>query len=180
WIYKIIKLKNISALLICILLIILIILPIWFLTPILINQSLKVYFIAQQTDFVTPLQNIFPSLFASAEFSAEVGVITHSFVTRISNSLVNALADILLNFPVIFLQLLVVFFTFFFVLRDQEQLVAYVKSLLPFSKDVEKKLFESSKAITASVIYGQVIIGIIRSFGTYSRTINTSISSYTT
>ncbi len=162
WIYKIIKLKNISALLICILLIVLIILPIWFLTPILINQSLKVYFIAQQTDFVTPLQNIFPSLFASEEFSTEVGSITHSFVTKIANSLVNSLADIVLNFPVIFLQLLVVFFTFFFVLRDQEQLVAYVKSLLPFSKDVEKKLFESSKAITASVIYGQVIIGIIQ------------------
>lgn len=162
WVYKVIKLKNISALLICILLIVLIILPIWFLTPILINQSLKIYFIAQQTDFITPLQNIFPSLFASAEFSTEVGVITHSFVTKIANSLVNSLADILLNFPVIFLQLLVVFFTFFFVLRDQEQLVAYVKSLLPFSKDVEKKLFESSKAITASVIYGQVVIGIIQ------------------
>ena len=162
WIYKIIKLKNISALLICILLIVLIILPIWFLTPILIDQALKVYFVAQQTDFVTPLKNIFPSLFASEQFSAEVGAITSSFVTKVADSLVNSLADILLNFPVIFLQLLVVFFTLFFVIRDKEQLVDYVKSLLPFSKSVEKKLFDSSKAITASVLYGQVIIGIIQ------------------
>lgn len=159
-VYKIIKSKNITAALICLLLIILIILPIWFLTPILINQSLKIYLATQQMDFVTPIKNVFPSLFASEQFSAEVGSIIYSFVIKVADSLVNALANIILNFPVIFLQLLVVFFTFFFVLRDKEQLVSYVQSLLPFSKEVEKKLFESSKAITASVIYGQVIIGI--------------------
>lgn len=158
--YKIIKSKNISAALICILLLLLIILPIWFLTPILINQSFKVYLSTQQLDFVTPLQNIFPSLFASEEFSAEVGSILYSFVTKITNSLVNSFANIILNFPVIFLQLLVVFFTFFFILRDKEQLVEYIQSLLPFPKNIEKKLFESTRAITISVIYGQVIIGI--------------------
>ena len=161
-IYKITKLKNVSAALICILLLLLIILPIWFLTPILINQSFKVYLATQQMDFVTPLRNFFPSLFASEEFSAEVGSILYSFVTNVANSLVNSLANIILNFPVIFLQLLVVFFTFFFVLRDKKQLVEYIQSLLPFSKKIEKKLFTSTKGITISVIYGQVIIGIIQ------------------
>ena len=60
------------------------------------------------------------------------------------------------------LQFLVVFFTFFFILRNKEESVTYIKSLLPFSKEVEKKLFESSRGITISVIYGQVIVGIIQ------------------
>ncbi|MFH1661786.1 MAG: AI-2E family transporter, partial [Candidatus Falkowbacteria bacterium] len=60
----------------------------------------------------------------------------------------------------LFLQSLVVLFTFFFVLRDKEELVLYLKSLSPFTKEVEKKFFDSSKRITASVIYGQVIIGL--------------------
>ena len=60
------------------------------------------------------------------------------------------------------LQLLVVFFTFFFVLRDKDKLLDYIQSLLPFSKDVEKKLFTQTKGITMSVLYGQVVIGILQ------------------
>ena len=33
---------------------------------------------------------------------------------------------------------------------------------MPFSKEVEKKLFESSKNMTISVLYGQVVIGIFQ------------------
>jgi predicted PurR-regulated permease PerM len=162
WLYKIIKSKNISATIICLLLILLIVLPLWFLTPIVIDQSIKIYLASQQMDFVTPLKNIFPSLFASEGFSAEIGSIMHSFVTKVTNSLMNSLSKLILNFPTLFLQSLVVFFTFFFALRDKEQLLSYIKSLLPFSRDIEKKLFKSSKAITSSVIYGQIVIGIIQ------------------
>jgi len=57
---------------------------------------------------------------------------------------------------------LVVFFTFFFVLRDKDKLIAYTKSLSPFPREIETKLFDSSRAIATSVIYGQIIIGIIQ------------------
>ena len=162
WLFKITKLKNISAGFICILLIFLIVLPFWFLTPIFIEQSFQVYLISQQIDFVTPLKTIFPSLFVSEAFSVEVGSVIHSFVTKATNSIVNSFARILLNFPIIFLQFLVVFATFFFVLRDKEKIMSYIKSLMPFSKEVENKLIHSSRAITISVIYGQVVVGIIQ------------------
>jgi predicted PurR-regulated permease PerM len=137
-------------------------LPFWFFTPILINQSFKIYFAAKQTDFVTPLKTIFPSLFASDEFSAEIGSVIYSFVTDTANSFVNIFSQLILNFPTLFLQVLVTFFTLFFVLRDKEKIIDYVKSVMPFSKEVEKKLFESSKGITISVLYGQVLIGLIQ------------------
>jgi len=159
---KIIKSENLASFLICLFLFILIVLPFWLFTPILINQSFKIYFAAKQTDFVTPLKTIFPSLFASDEFSSEIGSVIYSFVTNTANSFVNMLSQMILNFPTLFLQFLVVFFTLFFVLKDKEKIVEYIKSLLPFSKDVEKKLFESSKGITISVIYGQVLTGIVQ------------------
>jgi len=162
WFYKIIKSKNISSFLICFLLILLIVLPLWFLTPVLIDQSIKIYVASQQMDFITPLKNIFPSLFTSEEFSAEIGSVIYSFITRITNSLMNYFSQLILNFPNLFLQFLVVFFTFFFVLKDKEEVISYIQSLSPFSKDVEKKLFKSSKEITSSVIYGQVIVGVIQ------------------
>jgi len=162
WLNKSINSKNISAFLMCFLLILLIIFPIWFLTPILIDQSFKIYLASQQIDFIQPLKNIFPSLFASEEFSAEIGSILSSFVTKMTNFLVNFLSKVILNFPTLFLQLLVVFFTFFFVLRDKDSFIDYIKSIMPFSQDIQNKIFKSSKEITSSVIYGQVIIGILQ------------------
>ncbi|MBR9701588.1 AI-2E family transporter [Candidatus Pacearchaeota archaeon] len=162
WVLKKVKSENLAAALVCIFLALLIILPMWFLTPILIDQSFKVFLASQQVDFVTPLKTIFPDLFASDAFSAEIGSVLQSFVTRVTNTLVNSFSSLILNFPTLFLQFLVVFFTFFFVLRDRESLVSYIQSLLPFSKDIEDKLFESSKDITVSVIYGQVIVGVLQ------------------
>ncbi len=160
WLYKKTKLKNFSASMICILLVILIILPLWFLIPILINQTFKIYLASQQLDFITPLKSIFPSL-SSEQFSTEIGTILQSFTTKITNSLMNFLSNLVLSFPTILLQSVVAFFILFFVLRDKEQLVSYMRGLSPFSKEVEKKLFDSSKAITVSVIYGQIIVGLI-------------------
>ncbi len=162
WIYKKTKLKNLSAGLMVFFLILLIILPLWFLTPILIDQSFKIYQTTQKMDFVTPLKNVFPSLFASEEFSAEIGSAIYSFVTKIANTLVNFLGRILLNFPTLFLQSIVAFFTFFFILRDKEPLTNYIRSLLPFSKDIEKKIFELTRGLTVSVIYGQIVVGMIQ------------------
>ncbi len=160
--YKLTKLKNISVLIICILLLAIIILPIWFFTPFLIDQSIKLYRASQQLDIVTPLKNIFPSIFASDEFSAQIGSAIHSFITNITNSLMNYFSKLLLNFPTIVLNIFVVFCTFFFVLRDKETIIDYIRSLLPFSKDVEKKLFTSTKDITYSVLYGQIMLGSIQ------------------
>ncbi|OGJ13083.1 hypothetical protein A3K82_03520 [Candidatus Pacearchaeota archaeon RBG_19FT_COMBO_34_9] len=162
WLYKITKFKNFPAILICVLLAALIILPLWFFTPMIIDESIKLYRVSQQLDIVAPLQKIFPSLFASQEFSQEVGSITHSFITKLTNSLMNYLSNIILDFPTIMLQIFVVFFTFFYALRDKNQIINYIKSLLPFSKEIEKKLFESTRDITFSVLYGQVILGLIQ------------------
>ncbi len=159
---KIIKSKNISASILTAAIILLVIFPVWFLTPIIINQSIKVYLASQQVDFVTPLKKIFPDLFASETFSTEVGSTIQAFVTKTTNYLVNSFSNLILNFPTLLLHSFIVFFTFFFVIRDKDSLIKYIQSLLPFPEDVEKKLFEASKAITTSVIYGQVIIGIIQ------------------
>ena len=162
WFHKITNSKNISAFLICFLLILLIVLPLWFLTPVIIDQSIKIYMASQQMDFAKPLKNIFPAIFSSEEFSTEIGSIIHSFVTKLTNKLMNSLSTLILNFPTIFLQSIVVFFTLFFVLRDKKEMLFYIKSLLPFTKDVENILFKLSKDITSSVIYGQIVIGIIQ------------------
>jgi predicted PurR-regulated permease PerM len=162
FINKFLKRRNLSAFLICLILIVLIILPLWYLAPTIINQAIKFYLSAQQMDFVTPLTNFFPNFFQSDTFSNEVADAMRTFITNATDSLFDSLSNILVNIPNIILEMIVVFFTFFFVLRDGDKLVLYIKSLIPFSKDVEDKLVKSTKEITLSILYGQVIVGIIQ------------------
>jgi len=159
---KYIKVQSLSAGIICFLLILLIILPIWFFTPIFLEQAFSIYQVIQKTDFVTPLKSIFPSLFESGQVSNEIASISQSFITKTANSLVNSFSEVILNFPLVMMQLFIVFFTFFYVLRDSDRIIHYLQTLNPFPKDVEEKLFKSSREITFSVVYGQVLIGIVQ------------------
>ncbi len=159
---EIVKSKNFAAAIISFILILAILLPIWFFTPTAVEQSFRFYQAAQQIDFVSFLKSIFPSFFASEQFSSEVGSIMKSFLSKTTNLLQNSLTDIISKFPQIFLHFAVVFFTFFYAMRDNEKITEYVRSFLPFPKQIEDKLFNSSKGITIAVIYGQIIIGILQ------------------
>ncbi len=161
FVLKYTKKKNLSAIFVCILLIALVVVPLWYIIPMAIDESIKVYMASQEWDFVTPLKTIFPQIFQSEQFSNEIGQALKSFVSKAANSLMNYLSNIILDFANLLLKLLVTLFTFFLFLRDREEIGEYIKTLLPFSKEVEKKLFKSSKDLTASILYGQVLLGII-------------------
>jgi predicted PurR-regulated permease PerM len=130
--------RDLSAFIICLGLIILIVIPIWFLTPVLLKQTFQIYNISQNLDLVTPLKKFFPSVFSSEQFSSEIASVISSLATKTANKLVNWVSNIFTNFASWFLQFIVVIFTFYFALKEKEELSGYIKSLLPFSKEVEK------------------------------------------
>ncbi len=162
WTRKKLKSKNWAAFLMCLILVILIIIPIWYLTPAVINQSIKVYTASQQADYITPIKNLLPEFFSSEHLSNEMASVIHSFITKTTNTIMNSFTDLIMNFPTLFLQFLVVLFTFFFTLRDGRLLLEYIQNLLPFPENTKNKLFKSSKDITLSVLYGQVVLGIVQ------------------
>ncbi len=160
FIYKHLKKKDISAFLVCLILLAVIILPLWYLTPIVIDQSIKLFTQSSQIDFGMVFQKMFPSLAQSETLLKEVSSTLSSFITKTSNSMLESISKFLINIPALFLHLVVIFFVFFFVLRDKENLNSYIRSLIPFSKEIQDKLFKSSGDITNSVIYGRIGMGI--------------------
>ncbi|MEK6897811.1 MAG: AI-2E family transporter [Nanoarchaeota archaeon] len=156
------KSKTLSAAVICILILLSILIPLWFLTPIFIEQSLEAYHLSQQIDLASVLNKFFTFASPSDTLSGEVGGILNSFIAKATNSLLNYFSKLILEFPSLLLQLFVVFCTLFFVLRDSETIIANIHNLIPFSKNIEDKLFKSSKDITLSVIYGHIFIGIMQ------------------
>jgi predicted PurR-regulated permease PerM len=162
WLLKKTGRKNLSISIICLFLFLVIILPFIFLMPLLVNQIVQIYISSQQINFVEPLERIFPSIFVTEEFSAQIDLSISSFVNKIGSSLINSLAGFLVDTPKILLHVFLIFFTFFFVLKEGKELELYLRSLMPFPKNIEEKLFRYSKDITTSVLYGQFIVGIVQ------------------
>ena len=160
WTNKKTKNKTLSASLMCLILILILILILWYLIPILVEESVKIYNSSQNTDFVGLLKTAFPSLFQTESLSNEIGAMINSFVSKGANALITSFSKVFLNLPTIFLYALVILFTFFFSLKDSDQVSDYIKSLLPFNKEIEEKLFKSSRDITKSVLYGRILLGI--------------------
>ena len=161
-ILTLIRNKNISALIVCAILLLIIVVPLIFLIPMMIKQTIGIYSFIQQKDIYSSIQSVLSNIFPSLETSKELASTLNTFVSKIASSLLNKLTDIFLNLPVTFLHIILALFVFFFGLRDGEKFVSYIQSLSPLSKESEKKVFQQFKDITYSVIFGQIIVGILQ------------------
>ncbi len=159
---KLFKNKSFSALLVCFIVIVLLILPIWFLTPVLVRQSFDIYKYTRQINIIEPLRNIFPNIFASEEITQQFAAAFNNFTSQISTTVIDAFTEMLINIPTIMLHLTIVFFIMFFILRDKQLLYQYIKTFSPFPEETEKRFIKESKAVTNSVIYGQILVGIFQ------------------
>jgi len=154
---KFIKEKNISALIIILLIVFVIFIPLRFLFPTITRQVFQAYTFTQQINIGGLLEGILPETL-STDTIANV----NNFISKIMNTVFSKLSDLLLNLPAVFLQVAVTLFVFFFAMRDGEKLKEHVKSLSPFSPDIEKSLETQFRGITNSVVYGQIVVGIIQ------------------
>jgi len=154
---KVVREKNISALIIVLLLLFLIFLPIWFLFPVVVKQVFEAYSFMQKVDIFSFLKPLLPQ--AS---SNDTLALLNSFVSNSITSIFSKFSQILLDLPNLLLQLTVILFVFFFAMRDSNKLKEYAKGISPFSSELEKSLSTQFKEITNSVIYGHIIVGILQ------------------
>lgn len=161
WLGKFIKNKNILAGILSLFLVLLIVIPFVFLIPRIMNEVIQVFLSSQQLDIGDLIQKIIPSLSDSDVILTGVSSAFNSFIKNLTKNLVESLSKFLLEIPLIISHLFVIFLTFFFVIRDKEKILEGIKELLPFPKSFREKIFQSTKEVTVSVIYGQLTIGLI-------------------
>lgn len=155
-----VKNRTLSASIVSLVLGLVILVPIWFLIPVVIPQVSEILKFAQDIDVQSIVRAIFPT--ASDQFARQLGLAFDGFISNIGKSGLEKLTLTLIEAPKIFLQVFIICFVFFFALRDNDKLKAFVADLSPFSKGHEKELVKNFKNITDSVIYGQIIIGLIQ------------------
>lgn len=154
------KRKNLSATIVSLIVLILIIVPLYFLIPLMVRQTFEIFKYVQALDMQNVIKAIFPS--APESFLIQVSLTLNSLISKISSAVLNLMTDFLLEVPTFIFNAVIVAFVFFFALRDSDKLKEFASSISPFNKAHEKKLVNQFKDITNSIIYGYVVAGIVQ------------------
>lgn len=163
-VYKVFRERNTSALAVCIFVILIIFIPLWFLIPLIIQQVFNAFTLSQSFDINSLIETVLPT--SSPQIRTEVISAVSGFIGNITTTSLNALAKFLIDLPNVLLNFAVVVFVFFFTLRDQEKLRNFVSEISPLRKEKQKEFVNKFKEITSSLIFGFVVVGIIQGVAT--------------
>ena len=154
-----IKNANLSALIVCLSIFILVTIIFGVLLGSIFNQIFNIYFAAQKINLTNILEGMLP---LSSEISGNLANSIEVSFSNLLTSYASKIGDIIFNLPNLLLQLLVVFLILFYGLRDGEKAFKYFKGLSPMKRDTQAKFFQHFKDITNSVLIGQIVVGIIQ------------------
>jgi len=163
-IYKFFRERNTSALAVCALILLIVFIPLWFLIPLIVQQTFDMFTSIQNIDLSGIVETVFPA--ASQQFQKDFTSIIITFTGKITSASINFLIDFLLDLPNVLLHGAVIIFVFFFTLRDYNKLREFVSGISPFKKEKEKILIKKFKEITSSVVFGYIIVGVIQGIAT--------------
>lgn len=156
---KFLKYKGLNAFIICLIISLVIFVPIIFLIPLFLKQIFNFYVQIQNINIVAIIQKVFPSL-EPYMINKFVGIYNYT-IAKATEVISNKLTEMAFNIPIIALEVVMIMILVFFGLRDWDLLMKYIKSFSPFKAEIEAKFIERIEAITASVIWGFIGLGVI-------------------
>lgn len=152
--------RNTAALAVAIIIVLVIFIPLWFSLPIVIKQVSEVVLFLQNLNIAGFVKNIIPDAPEQVKIDTATSIV--SLIGKLTASTLGALVDLLLNLPKVLLNTAVVFFVFFFAMRDSQRFRTFFAELSPFTKEKEKVFVKQFEDITYSTIYGHILIGIVQ------------------
>ncbi len=152
--------SNFSAFLVILLMVLVILIPLWIITPMIFQQIFDLFKLSQTFNAESTIRNMFPT--ASEQFITQIIVTFATIISKTTSVVMNYLVQFLMDIPITFLHLFIIGFICFFTMRDSEELKKFIRGISPLAKSKEKIMVQQFKGITDSVIYGQIVIGIVQ------------------
>lgn len=159
-IFQWLKEPTTSALAVCVLVVLVIFIPLWFLIPVIIRQLFDAFNLSQSFDVAALVRQILPTLSPQAQIDITTTLV--SSIGKITTSSLTSLTNLLLDLPTVLLHAAVVIFVFFFGMRDADKLKKYLSELSPLKKEKAAELAKQFKHITNSIVYGNFIVGVVQ------------------
>ena len=158
---KRLKKKNLSALIMCFFVLILVVLPFLFILNSLLREIPSAYNWVSNT-----LQNskiwhdyIYEQLYTDFGINLNIG----NIIGSISTNLLRAIQGFLASIPSKILSMAISAFFLFFFFRDGYGIVKRLAYYLPFNKKETTILFREIKKMADAVIYGQIVTALVQS-----------------
>lgn len=156
-----IKNANLSTILFLICLIIVIAIPAWFLLPVFFNEVFDTYMYIQKVDLPSIATKIADNFF-SPETARVIAVQLNLMISKFFAYSLDLVSSYFTDLAGIIINSAIFLFTVFFIIRDSDKIKQYLSELSPLSKSTEDKFAQAFRGITNSVVYGQIITGLVQ------------------
>lgn len=98
------------------------------------------------------------------EFSQRLGsfgIYVPLLIEKGTNYLVQGVTNFIFQLPSILLNLIIMIFALYFILKDGKKFLEYIQKNLPLERNYKKQVFDKFKVTLNAVIHGTLVIGII-------------------
>jgi predicted PurR-regulated permease PerM len=124
------------------------------------QQVFEIFRFSQTFEIHKLIETLFPT--ASSQFIVQLTTAFDTFISKTTSAILNNLVNVFLSLPKFLLNIFIVGFVCFFTLKDYDSLKGFMSEISPFGKSHENVVIKQFKRITDSVIYGQVVVGILQ------------------
>ncbi|MBT3406995.1 AI-2E family transporter [Candidatus Woesearchaeota archaeon] len=96
---------------------------------------------------------------------SEESTIDHYLATgmnRLASNIASATSRLILQIPLVILNIFVMLFTTFYLFRDGEKLIKVVKNVIPVNKKNTEHIISQSAEVLNGVLYGQLVTALIQ------------------
>ncbi|MBR9699028.1 AI-2E family transporter [Candidatus Woesearchaeota archaeon] len=164
---KYIKKEFISALIVSAAIVVLFVIPIFFITNTIAEEATTNYIFIKQIlatgniggeDCGNALLCNLSGFIEKYVTDTQVKNLLTNFTKRITDFFINIASDFIFSIPIFFLHFFIMIFIVFYLLQEGESLMYKVKHLLPLKKIHSKNIIGQLKDVTYAVIYGQLLI----------------------
>lgn len=155
------KKPTLIALLICIGTAVIILAFLFLIARFAITELIDFYTYTQTHDIIAPVKVLFLKT-VPAEAAYQLSAFFDQAVEKGTSFLFSFVSKMLVNLPLLLLQIFVMFFVMFYLLREGSSLYEYSKDILPFRKKIRQKFSVRFREITRGFLYGMVIVGLIQ------------------
>jgi len=173
WVYKKLKRKKLSALLVTICIILILIIPFAFTMNKLIKEATLTYVTINQMVARGSIINIDcdETKGALCALSLRIkNIVTKPrfryYVDQSLNKIISFITDsaseILISLPRRFIDLFIVFFIVFYLFKDGKEIVSRFGELLPIKKHYKAHILQEFKEVMWGVMYGNVLVALIQ------------------
>jgi predicted PurR-regulated permease PerM len=165
--------KNLSSLIVSVLVILVITLPFFFIINAVSKEAYTTYIITRQkvssgslisTDCGQAANPICKFVdYAEAKFNdPQIRYQIDNSIKKASTYVIDGASNFVLSVPAFFLKFFIIIFVMFFFFRDGQLMVGKIEKLLPLKKTHQKYVFKKFKGVMSAVIYGNLIVAVIQ------------------